>query len=165
MSKRVNKQERRAELLKNSTRWERAFAGRLKAAGITFEQQVIIGRYYADFLLPGNLIVELDGAHHLKSPQREHDERRDIYLATHGYKVIRIRNGEAARFDVDRLQPAPVLGRRGYRRRRARPVSRVIYEAEGFYCPRCLAARRLGYNGKAQWRTARGLANHRCVGE
>ena len=34
--------------------------------------------------------IELDGPHHLIGKQRENDDRRDEYLLTHGYNVIRV---------------------------------------------------------------------------
>jgi very-short-patch-repair endonuclease len=36
------------------------------------------------------LIIEVDGEHHQTDEGREHDQRRDRYLAEHGYTLLRI---------------------------------------------------------------------------
>lgn len=50
-----------------------------------------VGPYVADFCCPTlRLVVELDGGvHHLR---REHDARRDAWLAAAGFTVLRFRN-------------------------------------------------------------------------
>ena len=58
--------------------------------GVTFRRQVVLGqRYIADFLArDATLIVEVDGAQHAES--RAADAKRDRYLATLGYRTLRI---------------------------------------------------------------------------
>ena len=58
--------------------------------GATFRRQVVLGqRYIADFLArDAKLIVEVDGAQHAES--RSADAKRDRYLATLGYRSLRI---------------------------------------------------------------------------
>jgi very-short-patch-repair endonuclease len=55
---------------------------------IDFKFQVKIGFYWADFLLWGFLIVEIDGPQH--ENQKIHDNTRDNYLKRMGYKILRI---------------------------------------------------------------------------
>jgi len=58
--------------------------------GVTFRRQVVLGqRYIADFLArEAKLIVEVDGAQHAES--RSADANRDRYLATLGYRTLRV---------------------------------------------------------------------------
>jgi very-short-patch-repair endonuclease len=62
--------------------------------GFKFRRQHPIGAFIADFACPERkLIVELDGPSHDIAYQR--DQRRDAWLATQGYRVVRIRNDDA----------------------------------------------------------------------
>jgi very-short-patch-repair endonuclease len=55
--------------------------------GFKFRRQVPVGRYIVDFLCVGSrLIVEADGSQHAES---RHDEVRDAYLASQGWKRSR----------------------------------------------------------------------------
>ncbi len=55
-----------------------------------FRRQVPIGKYFADFVCQQRkLIVELDGGQHSES---EYDKRRDAWLQTAGYRVLRFWN-------------------------------------------------------------------------
>ena len=40
------------------------------------------------------VIIELDGSGHLEEEQIKHDEKRDKYLKSLGYKILRIYNNE-----------------------------------------------------------------------
>ena len=61
-------------------------------AGHKFRRQVPIDHYIADFVcLAERLIVELDGGQHAGAIG---DERRDAYLRTQGFRVIRIWNND-----------------------------------------------------------------------
>lgn len=52
-----------------------------------------IGRYIADFAVPGvRLVIELDGGQHATAVAR--DEERTRVLAARGYRVIRFWNNE-----------------------------------------------------------------------
>jgi 2-isopropylmalate synthase len=63
--------------------------------GFKFRRQVPVGRYIVDFLCVGSrLIVEADGSQHAES---RHDEVRDAYLASQGWKVLRFRNTDVLR--------------------------------------------------------------------
>ncbi len=62
--------------------------------GVRFRRQEPIGPYIADFVcLSRKLVVEADGAPHEIS---EHDERRDLYVCEHGFRVLRFENCDIA---------------------------------------------------------------------
>ena len=57
-----------------------------------FRRQTPIGPYIADFVcLRARLIVELDGGQHAES---RHDLRRDAWLRSEGFEVLRFWNAE-----------------------------------------------------------------------
>ncbi len=63
----------------------------LNNEGVTFDREVKIGRYFADFLLPNNTILEIDGSQHKRDEyRRESDKKKDEFLHSQGYKVLRI---------------------------------------------------------------------------
>jgi len=56
--------------------------------GFKFRRQKPIGASIPDFVChEGGLIVELDGGQH--AGQRVYDERRDVWLASQGFRVLR----------------------------------------------------------------------------
>ncbi|MGE5501404.1 MAG: endonuclease domain-containing protein [Ignavibacteriales bacterium] len=62
--------------------------------GLKFRRQTPIGRYVADFIcLRHRLIVEADGPHH--NPDR--DARRDHWLRSQGFRVMRFTNEQIER--------------------------------------------------------------------
>src|SRR4051794_26611384 len=55
-----------------------------------FRRQVPIGRYIVDFMsLKGRLVVEVDGEQHGFDLERRHDLRRDDYLRSQDFRVMR----------------------------------------------------------------------------
>ena len=61
-----------------------------RSAGFAFRKQAPIGPYVADFLCRKvKLIVEVDGSHHDRPEQMAHDARRDAWLRSEGYTVVR----------------------------------------------------------------------------
>ncbi len=59
--------------------------------GLLFRRQHPIGPYILDFYCPEHdLAVEVDGAAHEGARQAAHDERRDLWLAQQGVRVLRI---------------------------------------------------------------------------
>jgi very-short-patch-repair endonuclease len=73
--------------------WSRLRARRL--GGFKFVRQEPIGPYFADFCCrEEKLVVEVDGATHSTDGELAHDKRRDAFLLAHGYRVLRVRNGE-----------------------------------------------------------------------
>jgi very-short-patch-repair endonuclease len=63
---------------------------RARQLGVTFRRQVPVGgQFIVDFLAPAvRLIVEVDGAYHLR--RQRADESRDRKLARLGYRVVRV---------------------------------------------------------------------------
>src|SRR5680860_706898 len=62
----------------------------LKKLGLHVRKQVPIGKYIADFaILKKKLIIEVDGEYHFEASQKDHDRRRDTWLISQGYKVLR----------------------------------------------------------------------------
>ena len=56
-----------------------------------FRREYPIPPYTADFCCVAlKLIIEVDGEHHQTDEGREHDKRRDRYLAEQGYTLLRI---------------------------------------------------------------------------
>jgi very-short-patch-repair endonuclease len=61
-----------------------------RLAGYKFVRQEPIGPYIADFVCrEAKLIIELDGGQHNES---ERDQRRDLFLISEGYRVLRFWN-------------------------------------------------------------------------
>ena len=88
--------ERAREMRRNPTPAERAMR-RLVARdrlGMGFRRQYPIGDYIVDFVcLPLRLVLEVDGGQH-NGEQKAYDERRDAWLATQGYRVLRFWNAD-----------------------------------------------------------------------
>src|SRR5688572_8651374 len=67
-------------------------AGKL---GVKFRRQAAIGAYIVDFVcFSHKVIVELDGPQHVAEAGRAYDCRRDAWLTSRGFQVIRFRNQE-----------------------------------------------------------------------
>ena len=63
-----------------------------RLGGLKFARQQPLGPYYADFVCrEQRLIIEVDGGQHADSAS---DRRRDAYLKTLGYRVVRVWNNE-----------------------------------------------------------------------
>jgi very-short-patch-repair endonuclease len=63
--------------------------------GAKFVRQAPIGPYFADFACRASmLVVELDGSQHADSA---HDAKRDAFLVSQGYSVLRFWNDDALR--------------------------------------------------------------------
>jgi very-short-patch-repair endonuclease len=73
--------------------WSSLRAHRL--AGASFRRQTPVGPYIVDFLChEAKLIVELDGGQHFEPVQKGRDSRRDLYLESKGFRVLRFNNHE-----------------------------------------------------------------------
>src|SRR5262249_28592136 len=86
----------RAERLRAaSTEAERKFWYKVRdrrLAGAKFVRQAPIAKYFADFLCrEQKLVVEIDGSQHAES---HYDEKRDDFLLSEGYSVLRFWNAE-----------------------------------------------------------------------
>ncbi len=65
----------------------------LRKTHLPFRRQAPIGRYIADFVChQARLIIEVDGFWHENPEARLRDAKRDAWLASQGYRVIRLRN-------------------------------------------------------------------------
>jgi very-short-patch-repair endonuclease len=63
-----------------------------RVAGYKFRRQVALDFYIADFVcFAARLIIELGGGQHAESTS---DERRDAYLKSQGFRVLRLWNNE-----------------------------------------------------------------------
>ena len=66
-----------------------------KLDGYKFKRQFPIGPYIADFVcVEERVIVELDGPFHAE--RKSYDEKRDRFLITKGFRVIRLTNNDFA---------------------------------------------------------------------
>jgi very-short-patch-repair endonuclease len=71
--------------------WRHLKANRL--AGVGFRRQTPIGNYIADFVAHScKLVVEVDGESHDFAERIRHDERRDQWFASRGYRVLHFTN-------------------------------------------------------------------------
>jgi len=86
--------QRAAEMRRNPTEpekrlWRHLSNGQLE--GAKFRRQSVISRFIADFLCPQKaLIVEVDGDTHDEAK----DRLRDDELGRHGFRVVRVTNGD-----------------------------------------------------------------------
>ena len=88
-AKRLRREMTRAETLL----WRYLKADRL--AGTGFRRQTPMGNYIADFVSHScKLIVEVDGESHDFEERIRHDERRDQWFASRGYRVLRFTNDD-----------------------------------------------------------------------
>lgn len=90
--------KRSKELRKNLTLGEKRMWDLLRQfnrQGARFRRETPIGPYIADFAwLSRKLVVEVDGDHHGLPEQRQHDENRDGFLASQGFKVLRFESAD-----------------------------------------------------------------------
>ena len=70
---------------------EKYFISLFEKEGIEVQREVKVGRFFIDFVLPGNIALEIDGRQHDDPVVMEKDARKDIVLRKHGYEVVRIR--------------------------------------------------------------------------
>jgi adenine-specific DNA-methyltransferase len=72
---------------------------RRQLGGFKFRRQHQIGLYICDFVsVDGRMIIELDGSQHAE--QIAYDARRDSFLRSAGYRVLRFWNADVQR-DLD----------------------------------------------------------------
>ena len=61
--------------------------------GASFRRQTPVSPYVADFLChDAKLIIEIDGGQHFEPAQQRRDAKRDAFLNSKGYRVIRFNN-------------------------------------------------------------------------
>ena len=65
----------------------------LKPMGMNWYRQHVIGNYIVDFYCAkAKLVIELDGSQHYEDKALENDAKRDKYLTSLGFYVLRITN-------------------------------------------------------------------------
>jgi len=88
--------KRSRSLRRDSTDAERLIWAALRAhrlEGASFRRQTPIGPYIADFVChDARLVVELDGGQHFEEEHLRRDARRDAFLASRGFRVLRFNN-------------------------------------------------------------------------
>jgi very-short-patch-repair endonuclease len=88
--------ENARKLRKSMTDAERAVWRLLRdrrLEGWRFRRQVPVDRYIVDFIcFEARLVIEVDGGQHADS---ESDKKRDAYLQSHGFRVLRFWNNDA----------------------------------------------------------------------
>jgi very-short-patch-repair endonuclease len=71
--------------------WYAVRAHRLN--GASFRRQTPIGPFIVDFVChDARLVIEVDGGQHFESENEKRDARRDRFLASKGYRVLRFNN-------------------------------------------------------------------------
>jgi very-short-patch-repair endonuclease len=89
------------EFRHNLTRAETILWSRLRREAIArmrFRRQHPIGSYVADFAcIPAMLVVEVDGGTHSTAEELEHDRRRDAYMRSLGWRIVRVQNDDIYR--------------------------------------------------------------------
>lgn len=95
----MSRTETSRQLRRRSTDVERLLWSKLRdrqLAGAKFRRQHPIGPYIVDFLcLEQHLVVELDGGQHARRWRQ--DAKRDQWLESRGYRVLRFWNNDAMR--------------------------------------------------------------------
>ncbi|NGO52555.1 endonuclease domain-containing protein [Allomesorhizobium camelthorni] len=90
---------RARKLRRNMTDGERKLWSELKEFrrlyGLHARKQTPIGPYVVDFVIHSKaLVIEVDGEHHFLPDRMVRDTRRDAWLATKGYSVLRFTTGD-----------------------------------------------------------------------
>jgi len=71
------------------------FIRRKQLGGLRFRRQHTIGPYIADFVcVEAKLVIELDGEQHGAGGAPAHDERRNSFMGSEGWVVLRFWNHE-----------------------------------------------------------------------
>lgn len=107
--------------LRTDSGLESLFRVYLYSRRVKFREQVVIGRYRADFVIGASLVVELVGAaEHTKPARFEADVTREAWLYSQGYTVLRF-SGQQVMFrmsEVSATIDVALRARRHERRRR-----------------------------------------------
>ncbi|SFB51674.1 Very-short-patch-repair endonuclease [Rhizobium sp. NFR07] len=65
----------------------------LRPLGARFRRETPIGPYIADFAwLSARIVVEVDGDSHETDHGRKHDQRRDTFMRSQGFTILRFDN-------------------------------------------------------------------------
>jgi very-short-patch-repair endonuclease len=119
----LTKQRSRARSLRRASTdaeriiWNAVRAHRLN--GASFRRQTPAGPYIVDFVChDANLSVEIDGGQHFQPEHLKRDARRNAFLTSKGYRVLRFNNHDVMtnrqgvlQAIADALSPSPPLPR------------------------------------------------------
>ena len=73
--------------------WTQLRAHRLN--GLSFRRQVPVGSFIVDFVCHEHrLVIELDGGQHANEREAQHNQMRQAWLNTKGYRVLRFWNSD-----------------------------------------------------------------------
>jgi very-short-patch-repair endonuclease len=127
---------RARSLRRDSTDAERIIWNALRAHrlnGASFRRQKPIDPYVVDFVChTAKMIIEIDCGQHFKVEQQKRDARRELFLASKGYRIIRFNNYDVMTNKAGILEtiaaainpfPSPTLPRKRGRESRAEPAS------------------------------------------
>ena len=79
------------KLRNNLTKYEELAVIELNDLSVEYKVQYCIGFYIVDFFIPSKmLVIEIDGKVH--DEQKEHDQKRDNWLESIGFNVVRVKN-------------------------------------------------------------------------
>lgn len=99
-----NDQKRQRRILRRTqTKGEQSLWMQIRnrKIGFKFRRQVSIGNCIVDFYCHElKLILEVDDGIHNESEQKQHDFRRDAWLKSKGFKILRVINEDCI-FDMD----------------------------------------------------------------
>lgn len=83
------------------TAGEAAMQAILSKLGWRFNTEHPIRNYILDFYVHAyKLAIEVDGGYHLSPEQAERDRKRDLWLVSNGYTVVRLTNEQVLRFPL-----------------------------------------------------------------
>lgn len=57
---------------------------------LSYEREKKVGKYFIDFAI-GNIAIEIDGVQHEREDRKIHDEVRDEFLESQGWKIYRVK--------------------------------------------------------------------------
>jgi very-short-patch-repair endonuclease len=75
------------------SRAENALSTLLKESGVSYTREVQLGKWSVDFVVPGRIVVEVDGVFH--EAKKESDSKKVDFLERNGFLVLRIPAHEA----------------------------------------------------------------------
>ena len=82
-----------AGMKRKPTKHEKALAEILGSTGFLFKQQMILGFYILDFVIPDKMLaIEVDGSSH--KGQKDYDIMRDDFIRKCGFSILHITNEE-----------------------------------------------------------------------
>jgi len=87
-------------LRRRLTRAETILWSRLRhgIGGMQFRRQHPVGPYIADFAcIRAHLVIEVDGATHGSDEERRRDARREAFLRSRSWQIVRVTNDEVYR--------------------------------------------------------------------